>query len=69
MCKRHLELLIESRGEKTGSNIMRKHFGWYIKSFPGAAALRRSLVTAKDKNEMRNLLGEARMPARRGGNR
>ncbi len=56
MCKRHLELLIESRGEKIGSNIMRKHFGWYIKGFPGAAVLRQSLVTAKDKDEMRKFL-------------
>ncbi len=63
MCKRHLELLIESRGEKIGSNLMRKHFGWYIKGFPGAAALRQSLVTSKDEDEMRNLLDAARMPA------
>ncbi|MCH7764516.1 MAG: tRNA-dihydrouridine synthase, partial [Candidatus Marinimicrobia bacterium] len=66
MCKRHLELLIESRGKKTGSNLMRKHFGWYIKGFPGAAVLRQSLVTAKDKDEMRNLLDEASKPAKSG---
>ncbi|MFQ6677232.1 MAG: tRNA dihydrouridine synthase DusB [Fidelibacterota bacterium] len=61
MCIRHLELLIESRGEKIGSNLMRKHFGWYIKGFPGAAALRQSLVTAQGKDEMKNLLEKEKM--------
>ena len=64
MCVRHLELLMESRGEKIGSNLMRKHFGWYIKGFHGAAALRQSLVTAKDENEMRNILERAKIPDR-----
>ncbi|NOZ04058.1 MAG: tRNA dihydrouridine synthase DusB [FCB group bacterium] len=44
--QRHLELLIESHGEKTGINLMRKHFGWYLKGFPGAASIRKRLVTA-----------------------
>jgi tRNA-dihydrouridine synthase len=35
---------------------MRKHFGWYIKGFPGAAPLRQSLVTAKDHSDMFALL-------------
>ena len=59
MCKRHLELLLESRGEHIGTNLMRKQFGWYIKNFPGASSLRQSLVLAKDKEAMEKLLGEA----------
>jgi len=59
MCRRHLELLTTSRGKKTGSNLMRKHFGYYIKGFPGAAALRQSLVTAKDEDEMSAILEKA----------
>ncbi|MDP6532998.1 MAG: tRNA dihydrouridine synthase DusB [Candidatus Marinimicrobia bacterium] len=55
-CKRHLDLLIQTRGERTGTNLMRKHFGWYIKGFPGAAPLRQSLVTAKDHSDMFALL-------------
>ena len=35
---------------------MRKHFGWYIKNFPGAAVLRKQLVTAKDQQEMEAIL-------------
>ena len=45
-CERHLNLLIENRGEATGSNLMRKHFSGYIKGFPGASKFRQSLVTA-----------------------
>ncbi|MDP7217317.1 MAG: tRNA dihydrouridine synthase DusB [Candidatus Marinimicrobia bacterium] len=59
MCRRHMDLLIESRGEKTGTNLIRKQFGWYIKGFPGASTLRKSLVIAKDKNIMIKLLGSA----------
>ena len=36
--------------------MMRKDFGWYIKNFAGAAALRQQLVTAKDKNAMEEIL-------------
>jgi len=56
MCRRHMDLLIESRGEVTGTNLMRKQFGWYIKGFPGASSLRQSLVMAANKEEMVLLL-------------
>jgi len=39
--------------------MMRKHFGWYIKNFPGAGTLRRELVTAKDKDTMDVILSAA----------
>ena len=39
--------------------MMRKHFGWYIKGFSGAAALRQELVTAKDKDAMDVILSTA----------
>ena len=58
MCRRHLDLLLESRGEHIGTNLMRKHFGWYIKGFSGAAILRQSLVTAKNRDEMTTLLNQ-----------
>lgn len=57
-CLRHLQLLIQTRGERTGTNLIRKHFGWYIKGFPGASTIRQSLVTAADKNEMTTLLNQ-----------
>jgi len=58
-CARHFTLLVESRGPVVGANMMRKHFGWYIKNFPGAGALRRELVTAKDKDAMDVILSTA----------
>lgn len=59
MCRRHLELLIESRGRRQASNLIRKHFGWYIKGFPGAVELRKSLVSARDIETMFLLLNQA----------
>ena len=58
MCRRHMELLLKSRGKKIGTNLIRKHFGWYIKGFPGAAVLRQSLVMAKNRREMKTLLDD-----------
>lgn len=56
MCRRHLELLIEARGERQASNLIRKHFGWYIKGFPGASKMRKTLVTAPDLRFMFSIL-------------
>lgn len=58
MCNKHFDLLIETHGERIGSNIMRKHFGWYLKGFPGAVALRKALVTTPDIDTMKRILAE-----------
>ena len=58
ICSKHFQLLLESRGEITGSNLMRKHFANYIKGFPGAATFRQNLVTASDTNSMRKYLDD-----------
>ena len=58
MCSRHLDLLLENRGERTGTNLMRKHFSNYIKGFPGASIFRQKLVTAPGLAEMRIALNE-----------
>lgn len=52
ICKRHLELLIQIRGDHTGTNLMRKHFGWYIKGFESAGKIRKELVTSTDSEGM-----------------
>jgi len=57
-CSRHFDLLLENRGERTGSNLMRKHFSNYIKGFPGASNFRQKLVTAPGLPEMRHALNE-----------
>jgi tRNA-dihydrouridine synthase B len=58
MCSRHFDLLLENRGERIGTNLMRKHFSNYIKGFPGASAFRQKLVTAPGLPEMRSALSE-----------
>ena len=55
-CSRHFDLLLQNRGEKTGSNLMRKHFSNYIKGFPGASNFRQKLVTAPDLDSMKDAL-------------
>ena len=56
MCNDHLELLINSRGESTGTNLMRKHLSNYLKGFPGAANFRQKLVTSTSLEIMKNEL-------------
>ena len=51
-CRRHLELLIQTRGNHNGTNLMRKHFGWYIKGFESAGKIRQELLTSTDSEEM-----------------
>lgn len=58
-CERHLNLMLDWHGERGALNLMRKHFGWYLKGFPGAAGLRRLLVTASGGVETLRLLAEA----------
>ena len=65
MCIRHFDLLLENRGERTGTNMMRKHFSNYIKGFPGAAGFRQKLVTAPDLTAMRDALQEFRIAAKK----
>ncbi|MDI3258073.1 MAG: tRNA dihydrouridine synthase DusB [Kyrpidia sp.] len=56
VCLRHMELLIEEKGEWIGVREMRKHAGWYVKGLPGAAVMRERLNAAETKDEVRGLL-------------
>ena len=58
LCKKHFDLILQSRGTKKGLYLMRKHFGWYIKGFPGAADYRIRLVTAKSIEIANTILDE-----------
>ena len=58
MALRHLKMVVDQHGETVGSNLIRKHLGWYFKGFPGASELRKSLVTAKDLKAMAGKLRE-----------
>tara|TARA_B100000287_G_scaffold397626_1_gene414401 strand:+ start:576 stop:1550 length:975 start_codon:yes stop_codon:yes gene_type:complete len=65
MCYRHFNLLIQNRGDVTGSNLMRKHFANYIKGFPGASYYRKKLITATDVNKMQFELNQFLLHAKK----
>jgi tRNA-dihydrouridine synthase B len=55
-CKNHFINMIEWHGERAATNLMRKHFGWYLRGFEGAGSYRKSLVTASNRDEMFSIL-------------
>ncbi len=54
----HAKLIYADKGE-TGKFEIRKHLAWYVKGFPGAAELRRKLVTAESLKEIESILKDA----------
>jgi|TARA_B100001142_G_scaffold113335_1_gene115403 tRNA-dihydrouridine synthase B len=55
-CRRHFDHMIKWHGERIGTNLMRKHFGWYIRGFDGASPYRKALVCAPDKKSIDSIL-------------
>jgi tRNA-dihydrouridine synthase B len=58
MCIDHFNILINTRGQCIGMNLMRKHLSNYLKGFPGAAQYRQKLVTAATFEIMKNELAD-----------
>lgn len=56
MAVRHLELMIEYKGEFLAVREMRKHAAWYLKGLYGAAEARAAVNRAERPEEMRSLL-------------
>lgn len=56
MALRHLELLVEFKGERIAVREMRKHAGWYLKELDGAALAREEINKAVNKEEMVKVL-------------
>ncbi len=56
LCRRHFKYMLECHGTRIGTNLMRKHFGWYIKGFKGASIIRNDLVRAENEAEMTSIL-------------
>lgn len=50
---KHLNLIIEDKGERIAIREIRKHVGWYIKGMHGAAAFRREVNQIDDAVAMR----------------
>ena len=60
ICKKHLELLVQTHGEVVGSNNMKKHFAWYFKGLKNASMYRKKFVLAKNYSEMKDILSNIR---------
>jgi len=54
---RHLELEIEHEGEWKAVRNMRRIAAWYVGGYPGAAAFRHEICTAKTTGIMRDAIG------------
>jgi nifR3 family TIM-barrel protein len=52
---KHAESIWEDKG-KLGMFEIRKHLAWYVRGFPGAAEIRKKLVTASSVREIKEIL-------------
>ena len=55
-CRQHFIKMIEWHGEKIAVNLMKKHFGWYIRGFQKSSTIRKALVSAQNKDTIISIL-------------
>ncbi len=60
----HLDLMVEHKGDRKGVFETRKHLVAYLKSFPGASALRAELVRIEEYDRLRTRLEQSADAAR-----
>lgn len=60
MAVRHLDMLIEAKGERTALPQMRKHLAWYLKGLPSAARMRERLFRLTTRDQVVAALQEYR---------
>lgn len=53
---RHMNMMIEHKGERTGILEMRSHIAWYIKGMRDASYTKQKIFKMTDKDEILNLL-------------
>ena len=58
MIKKHLDMLVEYKGEYTGLREMRKHIAWYLKGMRGSAQIRDRVFKMQSRKEVLGLLEE-----------
>lgn len=58
MMIKHLDLLVEQKGEYTAIREMRKHVGWYIKGIPNAASIRNEINQIENLEELKNKINQ-----------
>ncbi len=54
--KKHIELIIEFKGEKLAMKEARKHVAWYLKGIKNAASYRNSCSQLSTKQDLNNLI-------------
>ncbi len=57
MIKRHCRMQLECKGEFIGIREMRKHTGWYMTGYPGAARMRGEINKCETFEELERMLG------------
>ena len=55
---KHLELLVEEKGEIVAVKEIRKHIGWYIKNLKNSSKIRGIINTITDRKSLENYLIE-----------
>lgn len=60
-CRRHFEMAIEWKGERTGIHETRRHYTNYFKGLPNFKDYRRRLVTSESSEEILQTLEEIKM--------
>ena len=56
MLRRHFDLLVQDKSEKSALLEIRTHALWYIKGLPGSAAIKNQICSSKTKEEMFDIL-------------
>ena len=56
--KKHINLLVEEKGEITGIHEMRKHVAWYTKNLKNSSEFRNSINTIEDKEKLLEVIEE-----------
>ena len=58
VCLNHFEGMLAAYGPRKGVYDMRKHFGWYLRGRPGAALVRKKIVTEESPEKLREILAD-----------
>ena len=55
-CRQHFIKMIEWHGERIAVNLMKKHFGWYIRGFQKSSTIRKALISAQNQDSIISIL-------------
>ena len=56
MLKRHFDMLVQDKNEKSAVLEIRTHALWYIKGLPGSASIKNQICSTKNKEDMFDIL-------------